>query len=166
MTLVDVPAGAAVFIDANIFIFFFRPDPVLGPACEQLLRRVESGGVEGLTSAHVLSETAHRLMADEAIQRFGWATTGVARRMRNHPVEVQSLSRHRQAIDELSLIGVRVLPVTGPQVSRAADFSRQYGLLSSDALIVAVMQDHGLKHLASHDGDFDRVPGLTRYGPA
>jgi len=32
-------------------------------------------------------------------------------------------------------------------------------------LVVAVMRDHGLTHLASHDADFDRVPGITRYGP-
>ena len=40
------------------------------------------------------------------------------------------------------------------------------GLLSNDALIVAVMQANGLTRLASHDADFDRVPGLTRYAPA
>jgi predicted nucleic acid-binding protein len=34
-----------------------------------------------------------------------------------------------------------------------------------DALVVAVMQAHGLAHLASHDADFDRVPWLTRYEP-
>jgi predicted nucleic acid-binding protein len=39
-------------------------------------------------------------------------------------------------------------------------------LLTGDALIVAVMQAHGLSHLASNDTDFDRVPGLTRYAPA
>src|SRR5262249_22147527 len=44
--------------------------------------------------------------------------------------------------------------------------SRQFGLLMNDALIVAIMQDHGLIQLASHDADFDRVPGITRYAPA
>lgn len=48
----------------------------------------------------------------------------------------------------------------------AAQISQQTGLLSSDALVVAVMQEHGLTNLASHDADFDRVPGLTRYAPA
>jgi predicted nucleic acid-binding protein len=33
-------------------------------------------------------------------------------------------------------------------------------------LIVAVMQANGLVHWASHDADFDRVPGITRYAPA
>jgi predicted nucleic acid-binding protein len=39
-------------------------------------------------------------------------------------------------------------------------------LLTGDALIVAAMQQHGVIHLASADTDFDRVPGITRYGPA
>src|SRR5438874_2433715 len=77
----------------------------------------------------------------------------------------EQLARHRQAIDELALVGVRILAVTGPNVSMAADFTSQHGLLSSDALVVAVMQRHGLTQLASHDADFDRVPGITRYSP-
>jgi predicted nucleic acid-binding protein len=165
MTFADIPLGEPVFIDANIFIFAFRPDPVLGPPCNDLLQRIENGDLQGFTSAHVLSEMAHRLMTDEAIQRFGWPPARIARRLRNHPAQVGILTRHSQAIDELSLIGIQVLPVTGPQVSLAADLSRRHGLLSSDALLVAVMQQHGLTHLASHDADFDRVPGLTRYSP-
>ena len=39
-------------------------------------------------------------------------------------------------------------------------------LLINDALIVALMQHHSLTKLASHDADFDRVTGVTRYGPA
>jgi len=38
--------------------------------------------------------------------------------------------------------------------------------LSGDALVVAVMREHGLVNLASNDADFDRVPGLTRFAPA
>ncbi|HEX5445241.1 MAG TPA: PIN domain-containing protein [Pirellulales bacterium] len=45
----------------------------------------------------------------------------------------------------------------------AALISQQHGLLSGDALIVATMRHFGLALLASHDADFDRVPGLTRY---
>jgi predicted nucleic acid-binding protein len=165
MIFTDIPAGAAVFVDANIFIFYFRPDPALGPACDQFMQRIENGDIRGFTSSHALSEMAHRLMTDEASQRFGWPMTGIARKLRNHPTQIRSLSRHRQAIDELSLIGIHTLPVTGSQVSLAADLSCQHGLLASDALIVSVMQDHGLSALASHDADFDRVPGMTRYAP-
>jgi predicted nucleic acid-binding protein len=165
MRLADVPSGDAVFVDANIFIFAFRPDPVLGPPCNGLLQRIENGDLRGFTSAHVVSEMAHRLMSDEAIQRFGWQPAGIARRLRTHPAQIASLTQHRSAIDQLSLIGVRILTVTGPQVSLAADLSCRHGLLTSDALVVAIMQQHGLLALASHDADFDRVPGITRYAP-
>ena len=65
----------------------------------------------------------------------------------------------------VALIGVQVLPVTGSQVSLAADLSRNFGLLTNDALVISVMRHQGLTHLASHDADFDRVPRLTRYAP-
>ena len=52
----------------------------------------------------------------------------------------------------------------GPWHGRPS-LSQQYGLLTNDALTVAVMQANGLTKIASHDTDFDRVPGLTRYAP-
>ena len=165
MTFVKIPSGQAVFVDANVFLFYFRPDPVLGPPCDQLLRRIENKDVQGFTSAHVLNETVHRLMTEEAHQRFGWSMTGIAGRLRRHPAQVQILSRPRQALDELTMIGLQVLPITGNLVSLAIDVSNQHGLLSSDALIVTIMGQNGLQALASHDPDFDRVPGLIRYAP-
>ena len=42
---------------------------------------------------------------------------------------------------------------------------QQLGLLTNDAVTVALMQAHGLTRVASSDADFDRVPGLTRYAP-
>jgi predicted nucleic acid-binding protein len=165
MTFEDLLAGQAVFVDANPFIYYFASDPLFGPACDRLLRRIENREILGFTSAHVLSEVAHRLMTLEANQTFNWPMAGISRRLKRHPAQVQALGRHRQALDEIALVGVQVLPVTGPQVSLAADLSRQHGLLSSDALIVVVMREHGLTLLASSDSDFDRVPGITRYSP-
>jgi predicted nucleic acid-binding protein len=68
-------------------------------------------------------------------------------------------------MDEIALIGVDDLPVTRSHVSLAPDISCQTGLLCGDAMIVAVMQANRLTNLASADGDFDRVPGITRYAP-
>jgi predicted nucleic acid-binding protein len=47
----------------------------------------------------------------------------------------------------------------------AGDLSRKHGLLSGDALVLAVMQHHELTSLASGDADLDRAPGITRYAP-
>jgi predicted nucleic acid-binding protein len=153
-------------VDANILVYYFAPDPVLGRACEQFLERIENQEIQGYLSAHVLADMAHRLMPLEACAFFGWVYQGIAARLKAHPAEVQQLSRYRQGIDEVSLFGLQILPVSGPLVSRAADITRQTGLLCGDALIIATMQAQGLTHLASHDADFDRVPGITRYAPA
>ena len=60
---------------------------------------------------------------------------------------------------------IQVLTIPVPLIAEGARLSRQTGLLSNDALIVAVMQANGLTRLASNDADFDRVPWLTRYEP-
>jgi predicted nucleic acid-binding protein len=107
----------------------------------------------------------HRLITIEVANRLSRPLTGMANWLRRHASEIQQCKSHRQAIDELAAIPLTILPVNGAHVSRAADLSIQFGLLTNDALIVAVMQDNGLNTLASLDVDFDRVPGITRYAP-
>ena len=165
MTFADIASATTVFVDANTFVYAFAPDPQFGPPCEQLLERVELHDVQGFTSSHVLSDVAHRLMALEACAIFGWPYAGIAARMQRHPTEVQQLPRFRQALDAVLGIGIQVVPVFARHVVSAAALSQQLGLLSNDALVVAVMQENGWTQLASHDADFDRVPGINRFGP-
>jgi predicted nucleic acid-binding protein len=165
MTFHDIPAGVTVFVDANALIYHFTAHPTYGAACTALLERVERQELAGHTSAHVLAELTHRLMTIEAVALFSWPVQGIAVRMRNHPTEVQRLTAHRRAIDELSLLHLETMPVERQHVSLAADITQQTGLLCNDAVIVALMRQNGIAALASTDADFDRVPGLTRYGP-
>jgi predicted nucleic acid-binding protein len=79
---------------------------------------------------------------------------------------IQKLTLFRQAVEGVQQFGVQRVSVRPRHVSAAAAISQQHGLLSGDALVVAVMREHGLVNLASHDADFDRVHGLTRYAPA
>jgi predicted nucleic acid-binding protein len=165
MTFLQIPLGATVFLDANTLIYHFAPDPVFGPACSDLLVRIKRQEIYAYTSTHVLSEVAHRLMTIEATRVYGWPPAGITRRLRNHPAEVQKLTSFRHAIQETRLYGIQILTIAPDLIDGAAAISQLTGLLSNDALIVAVMQQHGLTNLASEDGDFDRVPGITRYGP-
>jgi predicted nucleic acid-binding protein len=165
MIFPDIPAGAAVFLDANTLVYHFSLYGVYGGPCTALLDRIEHQTLQGFTSAAVLGEMAHRLMTIEASARFGWPAQGIVNRLRRHPAEVQQLAQYRSAIDEVNLVGIQVLPVLARLVSLAADVSQQTGLLTSEALIVSTMRENGLVHLASNDTDFDRVPGLTRYAP-
>jgi predicted nucleic acid-binding protein len=97
MTFADLPAGAAVFLDANILVYYLSSHSVFGPACRQLVNRIETGEIVGHTSTAVLSELAHRLMTLEAMMRFGW-TSKIVDRLKKSPASVQQLSRFRQAL--------------------------------------------------------------------
>lgn len=165
MTFANIPAGTAIFLDANTLIYHFTNEPQFGSSCTQLIKQIEQGHIHGFTSAHVLADVAHRLMTLEAIALMAWSPAGIAARLRKHHVEIPRLGVYRQAIGRIPLLGIQVLPVTQALVESATLLSRQYELLTGDALLVAVMRQHGLTDLASADIDFDRVPGLTRYAP-
>jgi predicted nucleic acid-binding protein len=68
--------------------------------------------------------------------------------------------------DGINQFGVQIVVPLASINTPAATVSQQYGLLSGDALIVAIMQQFGFTSIASHDADFDRVPWITRYTPA
>ena len=59
MTLADIPAGQATFIDANVFVDHFGPNPATGAECTAFLRRVANQEVQGVTSAHVIGEVRY-----------------------------------------------------------------------------------------------------------
>ena len=165
MTFADIPAGSVVFIDSNTLVFHFTSHPMYGAACTQLLRRVEQQEVEGRTSAHILAEVAHRLMTIEAMSRLAWPATSLAARLRKHHEHIPQLSVFQTALQRVIQLGIKVTPLEENAVMAAAAISRQFELLTNDAIIVAIMQMQGITTLASHDEDFDRVPGVTRYGP-
>jgi predicted nucleic acid-binding protein len=165
MIFADLVAGDAVFVDANTLTYHFQPHAVWGPACSDLLQRIENRELAGFTSTHALSEVSHRLMTIQASALFTWPFAGIGNRLRTHPAEVRKLNAFRQAIDRILQSNLQVLTITPVMLATATALSQQIGLLTNDAIIVAVMQVHGLSKVASNDSDFDRVPGLIRYAP-
>lgn len=165
MTFADIPAGTSLFVDANTFVFHYSRHPVLAAPCTDLLDRVGRKELAGATSADVLSDVAHRLMILEAATTFGWTGTGITGRLRRHPAEIQKLTQFEQSVRTIAGFGINIVGISASLVEAATTISRQFGLLSGDALIVATMQSEGLTQLASHDTDFDHVPGSVRYAP-
>lgn len=160
----DFLAGTSLFVDANPLVYYFASDPLLGATCARLISRIQSQELRAYTSTHVLSEVAHKLMAVEAATLFGWKSKAVPR-LKQQPDKVKQLTRFRQAIQQTPQLGIQVLTIASTLIDSAAAVSQQTGILTNDALIVALMQVNGLTSLASNDPDFDRVPGLTRYSP-
>jgi predicted nucleic acid-binding protein len=166
MTLDQVPSGAHVFVDSNVFVYHFQPHPTFGPMCHRLIERIERQDIEGTTSTNMLGELAHRLMVIEAAALPGWAGGKVLNRLKQQPDVVKRLSLFQTAVDSVLQSNTRVLALSTGLVSTAVMLSRQHGLLTTDATVLASMQVLQVEHLASHDAHFDGLPNLTRYSPA
>lgn len=130
MIYADISVGATVFVDASPFIHHFEPNALFGPASTDFLERIENQDISGVTTTHIISEVAHRLMTIEAMQAFGWKSAGIALRLRNHPAEVQTLTRFRQAVQEILLFNVQILSIDRAWLDSAAAVSQQTGLLT------------------------------------
>ena len=165
MNFTSISTGTSVFVDANVFVYSCAQDPTFGDACSEILERIKFQDLQGFISASLFGEIAHRLMTLEACKTLGWSYAGIGRKLRRHPAEIQKFREFRTALDDILALGVHIVPVTSQDILVAGDLSIQHGLLSGDALIVATMQSHGLTHLASNDADFDRIPGIRRFGP-
>lgn len=162
--LATIPPGRHLFIDANIFIYHFTQSP-LTAACTALLQRVEMGNLVGSTSVVTLTEVSHRLMLLEAIHTFSLVPRTAVRYLKEHPDLVTQLSQYRVATEAIATFNVTVEPVNPGHFHAAQQLCARYGLLTNDALLIAVMQSLGLTDLASNDADLATVPGLTLWQP-
>ncbi len=144
MTFADLAANDHIFLDANTLVYHFASHQVFGPAANQLLRRIEHQQLQGYTSTHVLSEAAHRLMMIEAATLPSWKQTKVKLRLLQQPSALQTLTLFRSAVETVLQSRIQTLAIAPLLIVSAAVISQQVGLLSNDALIVAVMQANGL----------------------
>ncbi len=154
MNFASLARGTSVFLDANTFVFHFQPHATFGPPCTALLKRIELQELVGYTSTHVLSEMAHRLMMIEARMSSSWSAGKLLQHLKQNPAAVQALTAHRTAVDEILQSRIQVLSIPPALLAATAALSQQHGLLTNDALIVALMQASGLTIIASNDDDW------------
>jgi predicted nucleic acid-binding protein len=165
MIFTDLQMGDSVFVDANTLIYHFTNHPKYGLACMALAERVERKQIQGFTSSHCVADVTHRIMTLEAMNRLSWPASRLAARLKKHHAEIPKLTHYQQAAAKVGQLGFQVLPVFEHHVLAATKISQAFELLTGDALIIALMQQHGLIKLASVDADFDRVRGIIRYAP-
>ena len=165
-SLAHVPSGTRVFVDASILALYFTDHPYLADACEAFLLRCVREELVGFTSVIAASETIHRVMVNEARTNLGFATSAeTVNYLKRHPEAVKGLRQHLAVASKIYHLGVKILPVGYKDLHRGNRVRQQYGLMTNDSLIVAVMQRHRLRHLATHDRDFARVSTLHVWRP-
>ena len=161
----DLPDGTECFLDANILYYHFVETPPHSEMCSDLLDRIASRRVVGMTSAHLVAEAVHKIMAAEAAARFGLGRAGLVTWLQRHPQSVRELRLSGEAAAEISSMGLLILPVDQSIVVEGANISQQLGLLTNDAMLVAQVRRQGLHDVATNDDDFCDVPGLTLWQP-
>ena len=164
--LAYLPSGTHIFVDASVLALHFTGHLELGPPCRDFLERCASHEIKGYTSVIAASETIHRVMVHEDRTRLGFATSPeTVNYLKRHPEMVQGLRQHLAVASKIYHLGVKILPVSYKDLHRGNRVRQQYGLLTNDSLIVAVMQRRRLRHLATHDRDFSCVSILHVWYP-
>jgi predicted nucleic acid-binding protein len=161
-TLDALPDESSIFIDANIFIYHFTAASL---SCRRLLGRCAAGTVHGITSLPVLFEVAHRLMIIEAQQDDLVRGSNPGGKLARLPDVVRRLHRYEQWTLAIPRMGIEVEEVSQHDFVSSLAVRRATGLLTLDALIVAVMRRLRLAHLASADQAFRGVGGLSLLEP-
>ena len=162
MTLDALPDESSVFIDANIFVYYFT---AASASCRRLLDRCAAGAVRGITSLPILLEVAHRLMIIEAQQDQRVRGSNPGQKLARSPEIVRKLRRYEEWTLAIPRMGIEVEEVTQHDFIISLAVRRATGLLTLDALVVAVMRRLRLTHLASADHGFRPVGGLSLLEP-
>ena len=160
----DMPDGSLSFVDTNVLVYHFVENPRFSQQCRRFLGRVVAGEVNAVSSASVVADAVHKVMAEEARLRHA-CDSGAVRFLQRHPAEITRLTAFVEAARQLERLPIRLLAVDSTIIRTAAELAQQHGLLTNDAIIVALIELHGITHLATNDDDFDRVPGITVWKP-
>ena len=151
-----------IFIDANIFIYFFREHPQYSVASKKFLSDLIDGKFKGFTTTLVLEEVAYTLLIRSVSDDFD-----------QHPIEVirdtpeiiaKYSDRLHYAINIILSIDNLTFLDTSVEQLYSMTLEMRHGLLTRDALYLAAIKENNIENIASYDRDFDRVDSIVRWG--
>ncbi len=132
-----------VFIDTAVIMYAAGAEHPLKAPSAEIVRRVASGELAGVTSAEVIQEIAHRFVHAQQPER--------AAELIGHALEVFS----------------PVIPIGQAVVERMPGLIRRYpSLQARDLIHVAACLEERIEAIVSPDRAFDIVSELERIDPA
>jgi predicted nucleic acid-binding protein len=160
--LSSIPAGAWVVIDTNILVYASQQRSL---ECVELLRRCASGELQGVVPVPMVAELVHSLMLIEARENNWIEPANAARALAERPDLVRRLIRYEIQTREFFGIGLKIEPVGAADILEAMRIQKEAGLLTNDALLLAVAQRLGCEAVASSDKAIARAPGFMVHAP-
>ncbi len=165
MSLDDIPAGVTTFIDSTVLHYAIAKFEAATPQCIRFLDRIAKSELIGCLTLPVLNDAVHKVMCSEAVARFKRPRAGLVNWLKKNPAQVKELTRAKELLNLIGVLPIRFLAADLQSMSEAQHVINPHGLLASDALILALMQRHGISHLATNDDDFDQIPDITVWKP-
>jgi predicted nucleic acid-binding protein len=130
---------------------------------------VETGAFRAFASSLVLEEVAFKILLQSASNHVDKVTVHSVKRLIGEPEKrrevVAPLVEYMGYVRLLRRSGLTVIEVTANDALAAVDKVLAYGLMTADAVHLVVMERKGIHHLASSDGDFEAVEGITVWSP-
>ena len=166
MVLSEIEDGQRVFVDANIFVYHFAKKSRFNAASTNFLGRIERREIMGVASTSVVQEATHRMMIMEALSTVDNSVKNIVKHLKAYPNTVKKLGKHRAIPEKIASFNLEIVPPDMDAIIRSQEMKMRFGLLSNDSLTLQIMEDMGIKNLASNDADFEMVTFIKLYKPS
>ena len=168
MKLSEYIKSECIFIDANIFLDYSLPDPKYGKSAAYFLEKIELNEIKAVTTPIVLDEVSFIILMYKG---------SLLLKTQNRKMIIETIKKDRtfsnlcyEMVEEFNeflscLKGLRIVPVNYEEYKHASELGKKYLLLPSDALHASVMKKNKIHNIATRDGDFERIEGITVWKP-
>jgi len=162
MNLLQIPQQQPVIIDTNIFVYAAQRN---SKQCIKLLEKCATDEMFGILPTHILAELTHVLMLAEARDLGLINGPNPAKQLSENPNKIKALNRYEILIRDLLSIGLKLESLQREDFLTAMSLQRQYGLLTNDALFLAIAIRLRVTAIVSADSIFKNIQGIFLYSP-
>jgi predicted nucleic acid-binding protein len=161
-----IEPGTIVFVDANILLYAVYGHWKFGISSKCLLDSINDGKYNGITSVLVCNEVFHKSLIAEIVERENMSPVSVLKCLKDDPDLVRESTKAWAAIEKIKQINhLTIVGIDESTFELALRYSKNYALLSNDALHLATMKQEGVSTIASNDRDFSGVEWLQIWKP-
>jgi len=162
MNLIDVPKNENIIIDANILIYANNKSSI---QCLDFVERCARKETFGIIPTHILAEVMHNFMISEARDIGALKGSNPAKQLSENSNLIKSLSRYKSVIRDLISSGFNLEPCIREDFITAMVLQGEYGLLTNDALFLAIAERLRVRSIVSADAVFKDIKGFNIYRP-
>ncbi len=163
LNLDDIQSGSLCVIDTNVLIY---AEECVSDQAQRLLRRCARGELSGILPQTVWQELTHKLMLAEAMMRGMISGGSPAAKLAARPEAVKGISLYRAKVQALVDMGLGFEACKLADITKKAfELQDKYGLLTNDAVVLAVALRLKADALVSGDKAFHSISEIAVHAP-